>query len=118
MIHVVHENGVVNQAHLQWMPYKDTKGFCFKVYGSLGSLEVRGLDRVIVNVGGEISTQTFYGEGDYIDNFAVRHLPGVVAQLRDFAAYVRDGKEPQVSVAHVLEAHRWLDKAYQLAGKR
>ncbi len=116
MITAEHADGVISQAHLQWMPYKETRGFCFKVYGTNGSVEVRGLDRVILNIGGKVSVHTFYGEGtDYISEFSARHLPGVRAQLRDFASYIRDGKEPELSVQHALEAHRLLDKAYALA---
>jgi len=119
MFQAAHENGVLSQGHLQWMPYKEAGGFRLMVYGSKGCLEVRGLDSVRVNTLGRSDFFPLYNDdSNYIDSFVARHLPGVIGQLRDFAAYVRGEKNPEVSTEHALEAHRWIDKIYRVAGKR
>lgn len=113
-IHAVHSNGVVSLGHLQWMPYKEAGGFCLKLYGDKGMIEVRGLDGLRLNSDGESMYITCYEDGgDYIDNFASRHLPGVVNQLEDFAKFVNFGKKPEVPVDDVIDAHFWLDKVWE-----
>ena len=116
MLHALHEGGVESTSHLQWMPYRESNGFKMKLYGTKGYMEIRGLDGLRINRGGSVQDISCYQDtGNYIEHFAARHLPGVTNQLNDFAGFVLDKKAPLVPLQHVLEAHKWLDRAYMRA---
>lgn len=114
MFQLLHESGIISQGHLQWMPYKEAHGFCLKLYGTRGCIEVRGLDSVRINSDGVERWYPCYDMRgtDYIDEFASRHLPGVVGQLADFLAFLNGENESKVPLDHVLSAHFWVDQIY------